>query len=302
MVDCSRVEHIWGYDATGKWVEQYKADGLLLFQNYPPVGQRSRTPVEQVGVENGFCRIKQKVVEIAPVEQTPQPQPPKLQPQDITINHLFFLFVVVAVSYNAFNYFRGRKIQLEEEQEPNQITPWSDPNSPVNGGMVQIYPRSTTSNAQTNAYSGNPFKSMVRPSNASSNEASNGSILTSNDGSNSSISTANGSNEIYADPSDRHDAIVNTFEPEKAEHIRGVVEDRVPNLAHSVMYLLPFDPMVPTQPFEFESFKEVKNATPDACRDTLIKVIWGKSRGNGAGYVAAKSRYDQFLSKCRVSE
>lgn len=60
MPNCFDIQHVAGYNEHGNWIEQYyweRSDGqvFVFMENYPPVGERSRTPPYMVGDQNGFC-------------------------------------------------------------------------------------------------------------------------------------------------------------------------------------------------------------------------------------------------------
>ena len=80
MPDCSEIQHIAGYDRdTGQWIEEYfyiRPDGqvFVFLRNDPPEGQKSQTPPDQVGLENGFCIVSEAPEAVESVQTTSEPR------------------------------------------------------------------------------------------------------------------------------------------------------------------------------------------------------------------------------------
>ena len=303
MIDCQDVTHVWGVNQHGKWVEQYRFDDLVLHQNYPPHGQHSRTPVDRVGVENGFCVVQFQEQAPAPIETVIEPvlSPTAEEPVEITVNHLMAVFMLCVLGWIGFNFFKKKYEPNPEPEQPQFLNPWADPNSRVNYQMQQVYPRSQQplpspyvrpeeldDEDLPNSHASDEI-SMVPPSSHRPTRYDSPGPLDTN---------PRPTRYDSPGPLDTNDRPTRyDFPAEKEDHYEQIVSKMIPNLARSVGYLLPFDPAKDVEIFEYESFLQIKITAPDIKRDELIKVMWAKSKGSSVGYTLAKNRYEKFMER-----
>lgn len=74
-----------------------------------------------------------------------------------------------------------------------------------------------------------------------------------------------------------------------------------PELAESVLRLLPFDPRKDIALFEYDCFKEVKRLIPDMTQEKIIYLLWAvRKSGTDEKYKLAKARYDTFLGNWKA--
>ena len=308
MKNCSDIDHVWGYNQNGKWVEQYKSGDLILFQNYPPEGQHSQTPVATIGTENGWC-----YVEDVPVANDPQTLRAKSQEQgssEVAFG-MGTLFLIVVVGEIAFRAFRYR--QRQQTNEPIYLHPWE--NEGETEYLKDQYPDGYASEDEGDLEDArphppapvrNPYKSVD-----TGRHEGRHSIDTRTDTIGFQLPDTTTRVEarvdtelltpdtVSADWPDRHlqvgDAIFDS-------HL-DVVYEFVPKLCDSVAKILPFDSTKDPQVFEFESFREVKNADPDLGIENVILVMWRvRKSSTSPRYLAARERYTEFVNRIKSDE
>lgn len=308
MPDCSELTHIYGFNNQGNWVEQYRFDDLVLFENYPPVGQHSITPIEQVGAEKGWCTIKQEI----PVE----PKPPvlvDLPEEDLPQAGMGTLFLIVLAAEVGWTmYRRHTRKQAKANDEVRFLDPWPDldtsPDEDDPYEMVEVHPA-----CQTPVSEGNPDTewntALSRPFARGKHAPLHGPFsVNGNDGYEPARA------EHVQDTCDTGDLHVQEKTDTKngskwpnssitiggqtfSEHSQ-ITDEYAPQLDSSIVKMLPFDSLFEEQMFEFECFKELRRIEPDMSVENVILIMWRvRKSSTSIRYQKARERYGEFSDK-----